>query len=117
LFVAIDGRLTSVAWVLCATCPAADGVRGIIATGFVEACGQLASVPYSSTFTVIEGEANTQECPISSAWINHAYWQEAPWHIKLATWVLYERSKGEDSKFAVYLQQLPRVRSIHISVQ
>lgn len=81
-----------------------DSVRGLSAAAAIDLDDVAISVPRKVAITL----SPKQRCPLPAGWLEEKYWGAAPWFVKLALILLYEKSKGPASTFSSYLQQLPQ---------
>eukprot|EP00611_Tribonema_gayanum_P001273 TRINITY_DN10938_c0_g1_i4.p1 TRINITY_DN10938_c0_g1~~TRINITY_DN10938_c0_g1_i4.p1 ORF type:complete len:607 (-),score=223.87 TRINITY_DN10938_c0_g1_i4:164-1837(-) len=85
-----------------------NGIRGVATKSLVPVGSTLAAVPWEACIAVVAGnDEDAQPCPIAADWIDAQYWYGAPWYVKMATWLLYERAQGGGSAYAPYMRQLP----------
>lgn len=79
-----------------------DNLRGLGAASNISAQSTVVSMPFTSGITVIPFD----KCPFSDV-VDAAFYKKQKPETKMALALLYEKSKGTDSKWKAYLDFLP----------
>ncbi|GBF88574.1 hypothetical protein Rsub_01289 [Raphidocelis subcapitata] len=86
------------------------GLRGLAAAAPIKADDLILSVPRGAAITL----PPKQRCPCPE-FVTPAFWDAAPWFVRLGVRLLAERAKGPSSGLAPYLQQLPKAVDTPVS--
>ena len=79
-----------------------ENLRGLMAVAPVLPGDSLLSYPRSATMDL----ATLHGCPCTQL-VSAQFWEESPWYMQLALWLIAEEEKGDASQWASYISALP----------